>query len=129
MKFSIQARLRSDGIALASAIRPGVKGRSIVHLSTAEAVASNTCTDKRVGTIATGVSAMIHEPVETAAALGRPALVSRFAADAVVKIEATAGTVCVVSGISSAAGQLNLPYSTSCESYCDEHLAARLGAC
>jgi hypothetical protein len=127
VKFSIRARPLLNGIALASAIRPSVNGRCIVHLSSTGAVVSIRCTDKAVGTAATSVSAMIREP---AASPGRPAaLVSGFAVDAFVEIEATAGTVNVVSGMSSATGQMNRPYSTSLKAHCDEHLTARPGAC
>jgi DNA polymerase-3 subunit beta len=106
VKVSSSACLLSDAIALASAVRPGVNGLCIAYLATTGAAVSIRCSDKTVGTIVTSVSAMIHAPGETAVCLGRlAALVSSFAADAVVEIEATAGAVSVVSGTS----RLRLP--------------------
>jgi DNA polymerase-3 subunit beta len=54
-----------------------------------------------VGTIGTSVSAMIQEPGETAVDIGRlAALVSSFAADAIVDIETTTRSINVVCGSS-----------------------------
>jgi DNA polymerase III subunit beta len=106
MKFSAPACVLSDSISLSSAIRPGTHGPCFAHLATTGDAVSITCTDKTVGTIATSVSAIIHEPGETAVSLGRlAALVSSFAANAVVEIEARAGAVSVISGTS----RLRLP--------------------
>jgi DNA polymerase III sliding clamp (beta) subunit (PCNA family) len=101
VKLSASARLLSDAIALTSAIARGANSACIAHLATTGAAVSIGCTDKTVGTIATSVSATIHAPGETAVSLGRlAALISGFAADAVVEIKATAGAVSVVSGTS-----------------------------
>jgi DNA polymerase III sliding clamp (beta) subunit (PCNA family) len=106
VKLSATACALSDATSLATAISPGVNGRGIAHLSTTGAAVSIRCTDNAVGTIASNVSARIHAPGETAISLSRlSALVSGFAADAVVEIETTAGTVSVVSGTS----RLRLP--------------------
>jgi DNA polymerase-3 subunit beta len=106
VKLSAPACVLSDAISLAGAIRSGANGPCIAHLATTRTAVLIRCTDKKVGTIATNVSAMIHEPGETAVSTCRlAALVSSFAADDIVEIEATAGTVNVVSGTS----RLRLP--------------------
>jgi DNA polymerase III sliding clamp (beta) subunit (PCNA family) len=66
-----------------------------------------------VGTIATSVPATIHEPGEIAVSIDRlAALLSSFAADAILNIETTAGAVNVVSGTS----RLRLPAVSAAES-------------
>ncbi|MGX9426272.1 MULTISPECIES: DNA polymerase III subunit beta [Bradyrhizobium] len=73
----------------------------VAHLATTGDAISITCTDKAVGTIATSVSATIHEPGETALSIGRlAALLSSLAANAIVEIEATARTINVTCGSS-----------------------------
>jgi DNA polymerase III subunit beta len=101
VKFSAPACVLSDAISLASAIRPGANSTCFAHLATTGDAVSIRCTDKTVGTIATSVAAMIHEPGETAVSTGRlAALVSSFAADAIVEIETTTRTINVVCGSS-----------------------------
>jgi DNA polymerase III subunit beta len=106
VKFSVKACSLFDAVALASAIRPGVNSPSIVHLAATEDAVSIRYTDNTIGTVATSVSATIHEPGETAVSLGRlAALVSGFAAGAVVEIETKTGTASVLCGTS----RLRLP--------------------
>lgn len=95
-----------DALALASTMRPGAANSNVAYIAATENAVSITCTDNKVGTIATRVPATIHNPGETAVCLGRLAgLVSGFAADAVVEIETSAAAVSVVSGPS----RLRLP--------------------
>jgi DNA polymerase-3 subunit beta len=105
VKLSAPACVLSKAISLASVVKRGADS-GVAHLAASGDAISITCTENAVGTIATGVSAKIHEPGETAVSLGRlDALVSSFAADAIVNIKATANTVNVVSGTS----RLRLP--------------------
>lgn len=106
MKFSVPARLLSDAIALTSAISPRAKSPVVAHLATAGSAVSIRCTENTMGTIATTVAAKIREPGETAVSLVRlAALVSSFAADSVLEIEAAGATLGVFSGTS----RLRLP--------------------
>lgn len=101
MKLSAPACLLSDAISLANVIKRGANSQSFAHLATTRNAVSIACTDKTVGTIATSVPATIHEPGETAVCISRlAALVSSFAADAIVDIEATTRTLNVVCGSS-----------------------------
>jgi DNA polymerase III subunit beta len=106
MKLSAPACVLSDAISLVSAVKRAGNSR-FAHLATNGDAVSISCTEISVGTIATTVSAVIHEPGETAVSIGRlSALLPSFAADAIVKIEAiTTGAVNVVSGTS----RLRLP--------------------
>ena len=113
MKFSAPACVLSDAISLASVIKRGGNSPCFAHLATTGDAVSITCTENTVGTIATSVSATIHEPGEIAVSIGRlAALLSSFAADAIVDIEATTGAVNVVSGTS----RLRLPAVSVVES-------------
>jgi DNA polymerase III subunit beta len=106
VKLSAPACVLSDAISLASVIKRGGNSPCFAHLATTGDAVSITCTENTVGTIATSVSATIHEPGEIAVSIGRlAALLSSFAADAIVDIEATTGAVNVVSGTS----RLRLP--------------------
>jgi DNA polymerase-3 subunit beta len=106
VKLSVPARVLSDAIALPGAISPAAGSPAAAHLATTGTAVSIRCTENAVGTIATRVPATVLEPGETAVALGRlAALVSTFAADAVVEIETAVGTMSVVSGTS----RLRLP--------------------
>jgi DNA polymerase-3 subunit beta len=106
VKFSVSANLLSDAIALTSAISPRANSLVVAHLATTGSVVSIQCTENTTGTIATTVPAKIREPGETVVSLVRlAALVSSFAADAVLEIEATGATLSVVSGTS----RLRLP--------------------
>jgi DNA polymerase III subunit beta len=101
MKFSVSANLLSDVIALASAISPRANSPVVAHLAATGSAVSIRCTENTMGTIATTVPAKIREPGETAVSLIRlAALVSSFAADAVLEIEATGATLSLVSGTS-----------------------------
>jgi len=99
VKLSATARALSDAISLASALKTGANSQCVAHLATAENAVSIGCTDKAIGTIATRLSATIHEPGETAVPAGRlAALACSFPADAVVEIEVTPRALNVVSG-------------------------------
>lgn len=88
-------------MSLTSALKASANTQCVAHLATTGNAVSIGCTDKAVGTITTSVSAMIHAPGETAVSIKRLAdLVSSFAADALVEIEATASAVSVISGTS-----------------------------
>jgi DNA polymerase III sliding clamp (beta) subunit (PCNA family) len=101
VKLSAQACLLSDAISLANVIKRGADSQCLAHLAATRDAISISYTDKTVGTIATSVPATIHEPGETAVSSGRlAALVSSFAGDATIEIDATARTVNVVSGSS-----------------------------
>jgi DNA polymerase III subunit beta len=101
VKLSAPACVLSDAISLASVIKRGGNSPCFAHLATTGDAVSITCTENTVGTIATSVSATIHEPGEIAVSIGRlAALLSSFAANAMVDIEATTGAVNVVSGTS-----------------------------
>lgn len=113
MRISAPAYLLSDAVSLASVIKRGGNNPCFAHLATTGDAVSITCTENTVGTIATSVSATIHEPGEIAVSIGRlAALLSSFAADAIVDIEATTGAVNVVSGTS----RLRLPAVSVAES-------------
>ena len=107
MKLSAPACVLSDAISLASAIKRGGNNPCFAHFATTGDAVSIACTEISAGTIATSVSATIHEPGETAVPIDRlAALLPSFAADAIVEIEAiTTGAVNVVSGTS----RLRLP--------------------
>jgi DNA polymerase-3 subunit beta len=113
VRISAPAYLLSDAVSLASAIKRGGNSPCLAHLATTGDAVSITCTENTVGTIATSVSATIHQPGEIAVSVGRlAALLSSFAADAILDIEATAGAVNVVSGTS----RLRLPAVSVAES-------------
>jgi DNA polymerase-3 subunit beta len=105
VKVSAPAYVLANAISLASTVKRG--GNScFAHFATTGDTVSITCTEISVGTIATSVSATIHEPGETAVPIDRlVALLPSFAADAIVNIEATIGAVNVASGTS----RLRLP--------------------
>ncbi|MEH2563504.1 DNA polymerase III subunit beta family protein [Bradyrhizobium sp. AZCC 2289] len=106
MKFSAPARVLSNAIALPSAISLRANSPVVAQLAATGAAVSIRCTENTMGTIATGVPALIAAPGETVVSLGRlAALVAGFAADAVLEIEATGHTLSVVSGTS----RLRLP--------------------
>jgi DNA polymerase-3 subunit beta len=106
VRVSAPAYLLSDAVSLASAIKRGGNSPSVAHLAATGDAVSITCADKTVGTIATSVSAMIHEPGETAVSLDRfAALVSNFAGEAIVDIVANTRAITVVCGSS----RLRLP--------------------
>ena len=113
MRFSAPAYLLSDAVSVASAIKRGSNSPCFVHLSTTGNAVSITCTENTIGTIATSVTATIHEPGEIAVSVSRlAALLSSFAPHAVLDIEATAGAVNVISGTS----RLRLPAVSAAES-------------
>jgi DNA polymerase-3 subunit beta len=106
VKVSAPAYVLANAISLASTVKRGGNSPCFAHLATTGDVVSITCTENTVGTIATSVSATIHEPGEIAVSIGRlAALLSSFAADAIVDIEAATGAVNVASGTS----RLRLP--------------------
>jgi DNA polymerase-3 subunit beta len=87
-------------------LKAGANNQCVAHLATTENAVSIGCTDKAVGTIATRLPAVIHEPGEIAVAAGRlAAIASSFAPEATVEIEATARGLNVVCGTS----RLRLP--------------------
>jgi DNA polymerase III sliding clamp (beta) subunit (PCNA family) len=101
VKLSATARAFSDAMSFASATQAGANKQGVAHLATTGKLVSIGFTDKAVGTISTSVSATIHGPGETAVSLGRlAALVSSFAPNAIVEIEASARTMNVVCGSS-----------------------------
>jgi DNA polymerase III sliding clamp (beta) subunit (PCNA family) len=106
VKFSAKAYQLSDALALASVNRSGANSSSIALIAAADDAISIKCTDSALGTIATRVSATIHEQGEIAVSLVRlVALVSGFAPGAVVEIETKVSAV----GVFSGASRLRLP--------------------
>jgi DNA polymerase III sliding clamp (beta) subunit (PCNA family) len=102
VKLSAPARELSDAISLAGALKAGANNnQGVAHLATTENAVSIGCTDKAVGTVATRLSAVIHEPGEIAVSAGRlAAIASSFAPEATVEIEAAARGLNVVCGTS-----------------------------
>jgi DNA polymerase III sliding clamp (beta) subunit (PCNA family) len=91
----------SDAISLASAIKRGGNNPCFAHFETTGDAVSIACTEISLGTIATSVSATIHEPGETAVPIDRlAALLCSLAGDAIVEIEATTRTINVLCGSS-----------------------------
>jgi len=108
VKLSAQARVLSDAISLASAIKRGGNNPCFAHFETTGDAVSIACTEISLGTIATSVSATIHEPGETAVPIDRlAALLCSLAGDAIVEIEATTRTINVLCGSSRI--RLNCP--------------------